>query len=63
MLYYIFTANGWWGRGGQFTSDVTQAQTFTEAEAITFCRGRHNKITQDLTAVPVPAHLVAVITK
>lgn len=50
--YLVYTAHGWWGKGGTYVSELKDAKEFRHDEAVTFCQKRFSPHT-GVVAVPV----------
>ncbi len=61
QTYLVYTANGWWGKAGNYVSEIKDAKPFTQSEAILFCKTRYNPHT-GVVAVPVAEDDVVRIT-
>lgn len=51
---YVFSGErGWWGKNGQWTSQVREAAPFQRDHAITFCKNHRSQWDAPLGVVPV----------
>ena len=53
QMYYVWTAHGWFAKGGGFTTNPESAKLFSREEAFRFSKRHVDSATGNVNAVPV----------